>query len=104
MHGNLVSIMDRKEKSNVSSNSMEVQTLHGYAMWCLWTLTVKDIYCDMFPASTFQTADCFEAMYRNHKQIFILQTAGAAGDGTILVVCHCHTVPVHTVLPIEGVC
>lgn len=100
-HGNLVSFMDRKEKSDVLTDSVEVQALHSYAMWCLWTLTRKYIYFDTFPATTFQTVDCFEAMYGNHRQILILQTSE---DGTTLLVCHCHTAPVHTVLPVEGVC
>lgn len=92
------------KKSNVLSDSMEVQTLHSYTMWCLWTLARKYTYFDMLPATTFQTADYFEAMYRKHRQTFILLTAVPAEDGTTLVVCYCLTVPVHTVFSIEVVC
>lgn len=83
---------------------MEVQILHSYAVWCLWTLTRKGMYFGMFPATTSQTADCFEATYGNHRQIFILQTSVPAEGGTILVICCCHAAPIHTVLPTEGVC
>lgn len=92
------------QKSDVLSDSMEVQTLHSYTTWCLWTLAGKYTYFDMLLATTFQTADCFEAMYGNHRQIFILQTPVPVEDSTTLVVCYCLTAPVHTVLSTEGIC
>lgn len=78
---------------------MEIWTVHSYAMRCLWVLV---LYLPWYPAIVSQKADYFKAVYRNHRQIFILQTAVPAEDGAILVVHHFCTAPVLTVWPAEA--